>query len=120
MLLVVYLIITQPISTSLLIFKPQLADPSENDTTMIGPLLGFAKQGSAEGKLLYVNYGRSEDFQVLKSNFSISNCSGYIVIMRFGKIFRGDKVRDYNKETLFFRIMITTITIIAFITPFSP
>jgi hypothetical protein len=65
---------------------------------MIAPLLGFAKQGSAKGKLLYVNYGRSEDFQVLKENFSISNCSGYIVIMRFGKIFRGDMVKITNLQ----------------------
>ena len=69
-----------------------MADPSENDPTMIAPLLGFAKQGSAEGKLLYVNYGTSEDFQALKSNFSVTNCNGYIAIMRYGKIHRGDKV----------------------------
>ncbi|XP_028396937.1 glutamate carboxypeptidase 2-like [Dendronephthya gigantea] len=61
---------------------------------MIPPLLGFSKQGSAEGKLLYVNYGRTEDFQALKINFSITNCSGYIVIMRYGKIYRGDKVKN--------------------------
>ena len=61
---------------------------------MIAPLLGFAKEGTAEGNLLYVNYGRTEDFEVLKNNFSISNCSGYIVIMRYGKIFRGDKVKN--------------------------
>ncbi|XP_028397055.1 glutamate carboxypeptidase 2-like isoform X2 [Dendronephthya gigantea] len=73
--------------------KEKLADPSENDTTMIPPFLGYAKQGSVEGELLYVNYGRTEDFQVLKNNFSIANCNGYIVIMRYGKIFRGDKVK---------------------------
>ena len=65
---------------------------------MIAPLLGFSKQGSAEGKLLYVNYGRTEDFDVLKNNFSISNCSEYIVIMRFGKIYRGDKVSNQNRS----------------------
>ena len=64
---------------------------------MTAPLLGYAKQGSAEGKLLYVNYGRTEDFDVLKKNFSISNCSGYIVIMRYGKIYRGDKVSSQTE-----------------------
>ena len=64
---------------------------------MTAPLLAFAKQGSAEGKLLYVNYGRTEDFDVLKKNFSISNCSGYIVIMRYGKIYRGDKVSSQTE-----------------------
>ena len=77
-----------------------MVEPSENDTTMIAPLLGYAKQGSAEGKLLYVNYGKTEDFQVLKHNFGISNCSGYIVIMRYGKVSRGDKVRDDIKIPL--------------------
>ena len=66
---------------------------------MIAPLLGFAKQGSAEGKLLYVNYGRTEDFDVLKKNFSISSCSEYIIIMRFGKIYRGDKVRIQTERS---------------------
>ncbi|XP_028397034.1 N-acetylated-alpha-linked acidic dipeptidase 2-like [Dendronephthya gigantea] len=69
-------------------------DPSENDTTMYPSFLGYAKQGSAEGKLLYVNYGTSEDFQVLKNNLSIANCSGYIVIMRYGKIYRSEKVKN--------------------------
>jgi hypothetical protein len=73
----------------------KLADPSEDDETMIPPFLGYSKQGSATGALLYVNYGRTEDFDVLKKNFSISNCSGYIAIMRYGKIFRGDKVFIY-------------------------
>ena len=70
----------------------QLADESEDDDTMIPPFLGYAKPGSAKGKLLYVNYGRTEDFDVLKKNFSIENCNGHIVIMRYGSIFRGDMV----------------------------
>jgi N-acetylated-alpha-linked acidic dipeptidase len=63
---------------------------------MIAPLLGFAKQGSAEGKLLYVNYGTWDDFQVLKQNFGISNCSGYIVIMRYAEIYRGAQVSNLH------------------------
>lgn len=75
---------------SILISK--LADPSEDDDTMIPPFLGYAKPGSARGKLLYVNYGRTEDFDVIKKNFSIANCKEHIVIMRYGSIFRGDMV----------------------------
>ena len=71
----------------------QLADPSENDTDMIAPLLGYAKPGAVNGTLLYVNYGRTEDFEVLRNNLSIPNCNGKIVIMRYGKIYRGDKVK---------------------------
>lgn len=40
---------------------------------------------------MYVNYGRVEDYQWLLSNKSI-NVTGKIVIARYGKIFRGDKV----------------------------
>lgn len=42
---------------------------------------------------MYVNYGRVEDYQWLVSNKSI-NVTGKIVIARYGKIFRGDKVRE--------------------------
>ncbi len=74
----------------------KLADPSEDDDTMIPPFLGYSKQGSASGKLIYVNYGRTEDFDVLKKNFSIPSCNGYIAIMRYGKIFRGDMVNIHS------------------------
>ena len=50
-----------------------------------------------QGDLVYVNYGRVEDFKLLVSNFSV-NVTGKIVIVRYGMIFRGDKVRG---ETLF-------------------
>ena len=50
-----------------------------------------------EGELVFVNYGRVEDFEKLK-NLSV-NVTGKLAIMRYGKIFRGDKVTsgDHNK-----------------------
>lgn len=39
---------------------------------------------------VYANYGREEDFKELV-NLSV-NATGKIVIMRYGKIYRGDKV----------------------------
>ena len=60
---------------------------------MIGPLLGYAKPGAVIGTLLYVNYGRTEDFKVLKNDLGVPNCNGKIVIMRYGKTFRGSKVQ---------------------------
>lgn len=39
---------------------------------------------------MYANYGREEDFKELV-NLSV-NATGKIVIMRYGKIYRGDKV----------------------------
>lgn len=42
--------------------------------------------------MVYVNYGRAEDFQFLQRNTSVS-VEGKIVLARYGKIFRGNKVR---------------------------
>lgn len=44
-----------------------------------------------QGELVYVNYGRTEDFFKLEREMGI-NCTGKIVIARYGKIFRGNKV----------------------------
>uniref|UniRef100_A0A3Q2H7P5 glutamate carboxypeptidase II n=1 Tax=Equus caballus TaxID=9796 RepID=A0A3Q2H7P5_HORSE len=46
-----------------------------------------------EGDLVYVNYARTEDFFKLERDMKI-NCSGKIVIARYGKIFRGNKVKN--------------------------
>lgn len=47
---------------------------------------------SVQADLVYVNYGRTEDFFKLEREMGI-NCTGKIVIARYGKIFRGNKVR---------------------------
>lgn len=44
-----------------------------------------------QGDLVYVNYGRTEDFFRLERDMGI-NVTGKIVIVRYGKIFRGNKV----------------------------
>ena len=45
---------------------------------------------------MYVNYGRVQDFELLKTNLSV-NVTGKIAIMRYGRIFRGNKViREVN------------------------
>lgn len=46
----------------------------------------------SQGDLVYVNYGRIEDFLYLTQNMSI-DLKGKTLIARYGKIFRGDKVR---------------------------
>jgi hypothetical protein len=47
-----------------------------------------------QNELIYVNYGRVDDYRYLeKINV---NVSGKIVIARYGKIFRGDKVCYIN------------------------
>lgn len=57
----------------------------------VKPYLAYSANGNVTGKLVYANYGRREDFEMLeKSNVS---ADGSIVIMRLGKAHRGDKVR---------------------------
>lgn len=46
---------------------------------------------SLQGDLVYVNYGRTEDFFQLEREMGV-NVTGRIVIVRYGKIFRGNKV----------------------------
>ena len=50
---------------------------------------------ASQGELVYVNYGRTEDFVQLKREMGI-NVTGKIVIVRYGKIFRGNKVKPLS------------------------
>ncbi|XP_077117634.1 transferrin receptor protein 2 [Ranitomeya variabilis] len=54
----------------------------------------YSATGKAEGGLLYVNYGRVEDFQVLRSRDV--NASAALVIVRAGQISFAEKV--YNAQ----------------------
>lgn len=49
-----------------------------------------------QGDLIYVNYGRVEDYDVLMNTTGL-NVSGKIVLCRYGKIYRGDQVRKILK-----------------------
>ncbi|XP_062408548.1 N-acetylated-alpha-linked acidic dipeptidase 2 [Sardina pilchardus] len=79
------------------IFKSSLSEPVpegyENISDIVPPYNAFSAQGQPEGDLVYVNYGRTEDFLQLERDMNI-NCSGKIAIARYGKIFRGNKVKN--------------------------
>ncbi|KAG2300097.1 hypothetical protein Bca52824_036569 [Brassica carinata] len=49
---------------------------------------GYAKSGDVSGPAAYANYGRVEDFA------AGANVSGAVVVARYGKIYRGDIVRN--------------------------
>ncbi|XP_012656749.1 N-acetylated-alpha-linked acidic dipeptidase 2 isoform X2 [Otolemur garnettii] len=70
-----------------------LPDGYENVTNIVPPYNAFSAQGLPEGDLVYVNYARTEDFFKLEREMNI-NCTGKIVIARYGKIFRGNKVKN--------------------------
>uniref|UniRef100_A0A8I6ABM7 glutamate carboxypeptidase II n=1 Tax=Rattus norvegicus TaxID=10116 RepID=A0A8I6ABM7_RAT len=79
------------------IFKTSLAELSppgyENISDVVPPYSAFSPQGTPEGDLVYVNYARTEDFFKLERVMKI-NCSGKIVIARYGQVFRGNKVKN--------------------------
>ncbi|CAA6660974.1 unnamed protein product [Spirodela intermedia] len=52
----------------------------------------YAKSGTAAGPVAYVNYGRVEDYAALRA-IGI-DVTGSVVLAKYGKIFRGDIVRN--------------------------
>uniref|UniRef100_A0A8C4UFP6 Glutamate carboxypeptidase 2 n=1 Tax=Falco tinnunculus TaxID=100819 RepID=A0A8C4UFP6_FALTI len=79
------------------IFNTSLSEPPppgyEAVRDVVPPYSAYSAQGTPEGELVYVNYGRTEDFFKLEREMGI-NCTGKIVIARYGKIFRGNKVKN--------------------------
>ncbi|KAJ8410841.1 hypothetical protein AAFF_G00187980 [Aldrovandia affinis] len=79
------------------VFNTSLSEPVpegyENVSDIVPPYSAFSAKGQPEGDLVYVNYGRTEDFFQLERDLKI-NCTGRIVIARYGKIFRGNKVKN--------------------------
>ncbi|XP_055471661.1 N-acetylated-alpha-linked acidic dipeptidase 2 isoform X1 [Psammomys obesus] len=79
------------------IFKTSYLEPPpdgyENVTNIVPPYNAFSAPGMPEGELVYVNYARTEDFFKLEREMNIT-CTGKIVIARYGKIFRGNKVKN--------------------------
>uniref|UniRef100_A0A8C2YT37 glutamate carboxypeptidase II n=1 Tax=Chinchilla lanigera TaxID=34839 RepID=A0A8C2YT37_CHILA len=79
------------------VFNTSLSEPPppgyENVSGVVPPFSAFSPQGVPEGDLVYVNYARTEDFFKLERDMKI-NCAGKIVIARYGKIFRGNKVKN--------------------------
>ncbi|XP_058042113.1 N-acetylated-alpha-linked acidic dipeptidase 2-like isoform X3 [Ahaetulla prasina] len=79
------------------IFNSSLFEPPPegyaNISGVLPPYNAFSAQGEPQADLVYVNYGRTEDFFKLEREMGI-NCSGKILIARYGKIFRGNKVKN--------------------------
>uniref|UniRef100_A0AC35TWT8 PA domain-containing protein n=1 Tax=Rhabditophanes sp. KR3021 TaxID=114890 RepID=A0AC35TWT8_9BILA len=62
----------------------------EDDPRALVQWVAYAKNGTITSNVVYVNYGTLEDYQYL-SNKSVS-VKDAIVIIRYGAVFRGDKV----------------------------
>ncbi|CAF1607324.1 unnamed protein product, partial [Rotaria magnacalcarata] len=66
-------------------------DPDQIKT--VKPFLAYTPNGTVSStKLFYANYGQLEDLTHLASVVGNASLQGSIIIMRYGRIFRGDKV----------------------------
>ncbi|XP_029441653.1 glutamate carboxypeptidase 2-like, partial [Rhinatrema bivittatum] len=70
--------------------KEKILTPDQDDPTVVNPFNAYSPAGDVLGDLVYVNYGTIEDFMYLTRNLSM-NLTGTVAIVRYGKIFRGDK-----------------------------
>ncbi|XP_047131970.1 N-acetylated-alpha-linked acidic dipeptidase 2 isoform X1 [Hydra vulgaris] len=68
----------------------------ESISGMVPPFNAYSPNGTVEAEPVYANYGRLEDFDKLKE-LNIS-CSGKIVIVRYGKGSRANKVELAEKS----------------------
>jgi N-acetylated-alpha-linked acidic dipeptidase len=66
-------------------------DETSKDPNVVPTFHGYSKNGTVQGRIVYANYGRLEDFQFLKDQGVELN--GTIALMRYGGNFRGLKVR---------------------------
>ncbi|KAL4238468.1 N-acetylated-alpha-linked acidic dipeptidase 2 [Mactra antiquata] len=60
----------------------------ENTKEFPFPYLGYSGTGTVKGPIVYVNYGRKEDFDAFPPNVS-----GCIVLARYGRSWRAEKVK---------------------------
>ena len=73
-------------------------DMDADESLITHPFLAYTPAGRVEGIPVYVNYGRIEDFDYLVENGVFGNnssCSDLncICFVRYGKIFRGNKIK---------------------------
>ncbi|KAJ0031471.1 hypothetical protein Pint_13292 [Pistacia integerrima] len=99
--------LTYPISRSLSLTRPfpdppitfslrqeiYDGDPFADVADQVLPTFhGYGKSGTAKGPVVYVNYGRVEDYVTLEEMGV--NVSGSVVLARYGEIYRGDIVHN--------------------------
>ena len=60
---------------------------------IVRPFLAYTPNGTAQSrKLFYVNYCTLEDFQFIETVIDKDELNGSVIVCRYGKIFRGNKV----------------------------
>ncbi|CAJ1976392.1 unnamed protein product [Sphenostylis stenocarpa] len=84
----------QPPTTFTLHQETYEGDPYADVADEVVPTFhAYAKSGTVAAPVCYVNYGRVEDYLTLKKKNGV-NASGTVVLARYGKIYRGDIVKN--------------------------
>ncbi|CAF2629093.1 unnamed protein product [Rotaria sp. Silwood2] len=103
--------LTQPNIVSILdqnnnfIFQSNGSEPMFNEddkslpfNNIVRPFLAYTPNGTVQSqKLFYINYCTIEDFQFIQTIINKNELNGSIIICRFGKIFRGNKINNAEK-----------------------
>ncbi|WP_435006528.1 M28 family metallopeptidase [Tundrisphaera lichenicola] len=84
-----------PISLKVL-EEPIAADKDSASSDAFPAFHGYGVSGDVTGQVVYANYGRPEDFTALEK-LGI-DVKGKIVLVRYGELFRGLKVRNAQKR----------------------
>jgi len=71
--------------------KEKVLREEDEDENFVHAFNGYSPAGDVTGELVYVNYGRVEDIQKL-DELGVS-LKGKIAISRYGKIFRGNRLK---------------------------
>jgi N-acetylated-alpha-linked acidic dipeptidase len=75
---------------------PVATDKDSASAAAFGAFNGYGPSGIATGQVIYVNYGRPEDFDALqKMGIDVKD---KIVLVRYGELFRGLKVWNAQKR----------------------
>ena len=60
---------------------------------IVRPFLAYTPNGTVQSrKLFYVNYCTLEDFHFIETVIDKEQLNGSVILCRYGKIFRGNKV----------------------------
>jgi N-acetylated-alpha-linked acidic dipeptidase len=76
--------------------KPNPADKDSDSPDAFPAFHGYGVSGDVKGQVVYANYGQPEDFSALEK-LGV-DVKGKIVLVRYGGIFRGLKVRNAQKR----------------------
>jgi len=85
-----------PQPMELAVDEPALAGDAVSGMVQYPTVNGYSAGGTAEGEVVYVNYGLIEDYVKLDS-IGVS-VKGKIVVARYGRSFRGIKAREAEKH----------------------